>query len=90
MEKKQFICDQCDGDVNGSGFKVFASFADIDSMGISLYITHSEEKVHPKNKLHIECDYCGRNCLMLALNTIIDSIAKQGSAAETATAPSGD
>jgi hypothetical protein len=89
MEKVQHICDQCEADANGSGYQVCADYSNVSDGLIDLKISNNIALGHCPASA-VEYHYCGRNCLMLALNTMIDSLTKQGGAADTAAAPSGD
>lgn len=85
-KKDKYICDQCEADANGSGYRVGVDFQNAKDGLIEIRIVNNFTLGHFPASI-VESHYCGKNCLMLALNTIIDSIAKQGSAAETAAAP---
>lgn len=89
MTKTQHICDQCEKDVNGSGYMVGVDYKNAaDGLLEIQIVTNFTLGDFPASVA--ESHYCGRNCLMLALNKIVDSIAKQGSAVDAAAAPEGE
>jgi hypothetical protein len=89
MTKKQHICDQCETDANGSGYQVCADYSNVNDGLIDLKISNNIALGHCPASA-VEYHYCGRNCLILALNKIIDLINNKGSAVDAAAAPMGE
>jgi hypothetical protein len=87
METKQYICNKCLGVINSSGYTVITDchatgeFLNIAIIGGIL----QKPEMRPQT-VHGVMHYCGKHCLMLALNTMVDSIKTGRSTAETAAA----
>lgn len=63
MISQKIECDRCGADVGDKGFSV--TFSADNSLGIDILAGAN---------IFMERHYCGKQCLMLALNEIVDHI----------------
>lgn len=67
MVIEKILCDRCKKEVNGKGFSVSAEVLDDR---FRLTVTPSLDETGGEH-------YCGKQCLLLALNEMVDEVSKR-------------